>query len=321
MSKSLFPKTPSFLKALFSDSKKHLSVFLYHDITNDVSQFSHDYNLSVSVNVFKKQIDWILNNFIVISPIELTENKEVPEKPALITFDDGFEGAFENGIKYLSSLNIPSLVFLNMSNIEKELPLVSSIGVFLEKHCMAYSEILDKLGLKRPFHLHLTPSIYEKFELANIVLDFEEINQYQGKFATLDTLNRWANNDLVFYGNHLYEHWNSSALTKDEFEFQYKKNKEKLLLYKNYIDFFSFTNGQPGLCFSQREVDSLKDLGCKRVFFSSGENNLNKTDYLLNRMELTNYEYNKFKLFYRVFIARVKSRSLKRVANIFRRYI
>ena len=208
-----------------------------------------------------------------------------------------------------------------MSNIEKELPLVSSIGVFLEKHCMAYSEILDKLGLKRPFHLHLTPSIYEKFELANIVLDFEEINQYQGKFATLDTLNRWANNDLVFYGNHLYEHWNSSALTKDEFEFQYKKNKEKLLLYKNYIDFFSFTNGQPGLCFSQREVDSLKDLGCKRVFFSSGENNLNKTDYLLNRMELTNYEYNKFKLFYRVFIARVKSRSLKRVANIFRRYI
>ena len=90
MSKSLFPKTPSFLKALFSDSKKHLSVFLYHDITNDVSQFSHDYNLSVSVNVFKKQIDWILNNFIVISPIELTENKEVPEKPALITFDDGF---------------------------------------------------------------------------------------------------------------------------------------------------------------------------------------------------------------------------------------
>lgn len=303
------------------DLNKGLTVFLFHDVNDQPSQFGIDYNLTVSNKLFRKQIKWITDNFSVISPIDLISGKSLADNAALITFDDGFEGAFQNGISYLTSMKIPCIVFLNMSSIEKASPLISSIATYLQKSSDRFGSIFKKLGLITPFHINLTPDIYSKIQLEIPDLDFNEINLYQGKLANLETLKKSENSGYVFLGNHLYEHWNSASLNSAEFEFQFKENRRRLSDFKNSIDFLSFPNGQPDLCFSKANVQALKDFGCKKIFFSSGGTNSIHADIVFNRMDMTAYEHNKLKMFYRIAITRFAGELAKRAAFAIRRFL
>ena len=301
--------------------KKSLSIFLFHDICDNPSQFALDYNLAVSNKLFKKQVRWINSNYLIISPKELLNKKELPKNAAIITFDDGFLGTFQNGISYLESIKIPSVVFLNMLHIEQKTPMISAIGCYLENKSEIYCDTIKKINLRKPFHLNINPEIYKKIIQELPELNFEEINRYQGQFATSKTLRKFENSEYVFYGNHLYEHWNAPSLKLDEFIFQYEKNRIRLSNYKNHIDFFSFPNGQPNLCFSSNHLEKLIELGCKSVFYSSGSKKLNFNENIYDRMDLTTYEYSKIKLSYRVLIRRVNQIQIKRFLNILRRFL
>ncbi|MDC0478440.1 polysaccharide deacetylase family protein [Flavobacteriaceae bacterium] len=309
--KQLLPELP----------EKSLSIFLFHDVCDDPSQFAIDYNLAVSNKLFQKQIRWIDSNYSIISPEKLLYKKEIPKNAAIITFDDGFLGTFQNGISYLELMQIPSIVFLNMSHIENNTPMISAVGCFLENKNLIHADTLMKFNLKKPFHLNITPQIYNKIIQELPELNFEEINRYQGQFATSTTLRKFENSDFVFYGNHLYQHWNAASLKLDKFVSQYKDNRIKLSNYKNSIDFFSFPNGQPRLCFSSIHLEKLTELGCKSIFYSSGTKKLNFNKNIYDRMDLTTYEYSKIKLLYRVLIRSTNQIFIKRFLNILRRFL
>lgn len=304
-----------------SSSRRNLSVFLFHDVNDEPSQFGVDYNLTVSQDLFKKQISWIKSKYTVVSPIDLLHDEPLPLNPALITFDDGFEGAFENGIKYLDEQGLPSLVFLNMGNILNNAALISSIGTFLERNEIISNSLLQDLGLEKPYHLNLNPTILEKIRGEIIKFDMSEIQKYQGKIASVETLKKWEDCKNVFYGNHLYEHYNVAALSTSEFKELVIKNNSELKEFNNSLKFFSFPNGQPELCFNSDDVDLLKELGLEKVFFSSGAVNSIGSDFLLNRMDLTTYEYNTLKLNYRVKLTQYKKKNLKRVSGLLRRFV
>ena len=112
--------------------QKKITIFLYHDINNEPSKFCKDFNLNVSPHIFEKQIKFIQKKFNIISPDQLLNQKKLPDNPALITFDDGFAGAFNNGIQYLVEHKIPSIMFLNMGHIINKSPLVSSKALFYQ---------------------------------------------------------------------------------------------------------------------------------------------------------------------------------------------
>ncbi|MDP4681122.1 MAG: hypothetical protein NWS46_12250, partial [Cyclobacteriaceae bacterium] len=112
--------------------KQNLSIFLYHDVNDYPSEFGTEFNLTVSNRLFQEQVSWIKSKYSIISPLDLLENRPLPPNPALITFDDGVLGAFENGIKYLDHEGIHSLIFINMGNILYNTTMISSIAAFLE---------------------------------------------------------------------------------------------------------------------------------------------------------------------------------------------
>ena len=305
----------------FKFGNRSISVFLYHDVNDSPSEFGAEFNLTVSNKLFRKQLSWIESNYSIISPSDLLDDKNLPPNPALITFDDGFEGAFENGIKYLNQKGLPALVFLNMGNILNNTPLISSIAAFLEKKGNTYKELFQNIFLQKPFHLNLTPEILVEIQQSIYDFNMDEIQKYQGSIATVEILKKWENCKNVFYGNHLYEHWNSSSLDSDEFEFQFTENRRKLSLFKNSIDFFSFPNGQPDLCFSNVHIKALRDFGCKKIFFSSGGTNLMNAEFIFNRIDMTNYEYNTFKMFYRVAMTRVNHTLPRKASILIRRFL
>jgi peptidoglycan/xylan/chitin deacetylase (PgdA/CDA1 family) len=301
-------------------NNNELIIFLYHEVNDTPSKFCKDFNLNVTPKLFRKQIEWIKNNYNIISPNDLESISPLPSNAALIAFDDGFAGAFDNGVSYLEKHKIPSIMFLNMGHIIHKTPLISSIAIYLSKY-LEYKQVDKNYRNFKNLHLTFNYAMKDEFLKNNQNFDYSKIELYQGKLASLDMVEKFSKSKFLFYGNHLYNHWNSQALTEEEFKFNFLENQSSLLKYNNFINFFSFPNGQPNICFNQSHLTYLKSLGCKRVFYSSGQKNLNYKDYLLNRMDLTKYEYNSIKLRFRVLISMLSNNLLKRVSIIFRKFI
>jgi len=266
--------------------KQGLTVFVFHEVTNQPGQFSKEYGLAVSTQTFKRQMLWIQNNFKIIHPVDILYDTPLPEGAAIISFDDGFLSTFQNGLPILEKMGVPVIVFLNMQAILEQKPTLSATACFLNRYVPEFLDFSKSIGLSAPFHLTLCPSILNAFEKYYGPVDKDAVLDYQGKFADLRTVKAWNNKDIVVYGNHLFDHWNASVLSIEEFEDQYKKNEIALSQLANSLNLFSFTYGQPGTCFSDREVDLLKQLGAEKVFFSAGGVNRDASKYLLGRMGL-----------------------------------
>lgn len=280
--------------------KQGLTVFVFHEVTNQPSQFSKEYGLAVSIQTFKRQMSWIQNNFKIIHPIDILYDTPLPEGVAIISFDDGFLSTFQNGLPILEKMGVPAIVFLNMKAILEQKPILSAIACYLNRYVPEFSNFMKSVGIPSPFHLTLNPSMLNAFEKYYGPVDKDAVLNYQGQFADLGILKEWNDKDTVVYGNHLFDHWNAPALSLEEFEEQYNRNEIALSQLANSVNVFSFTNGQPGTCFSDREVDFLKQLGVKKLFSAGGGVNRDANKYLLERMSLNESDKDEDHLWFRM---------------------
>ena len=295
---------------------KRLTIFMYHEVVDKPSQFCIDFHLNVKPKIFKKQIDWINKKYNIINPKILLNSDLIPENAAIITFDDGFRGAFENGLSYLESRSIPSIMFLNMGHIIEKTPLISSTAIYLSNHFL----INLRDNERNSFHLNITPNRYKSLQYLITNLVKKNILNYQGALADINLLSKWKKSNYVHYGNHLYEHFNSTSLTTEEFIYSYNLNKEKLSQFNNYINYFSFPNGKPNICFNDQYLEIINILKCQKIFFSSGSINKNNINYLLDRIDFSDFEYNNFKMNFRIIFSKFKSRYLISIFQRFRKF-
>ena len=96
-----------------------LTVLLYHEVSDDPSSFMNAPSLNVPPAVFAGQMDFIKGHFNIIDPDQLREGG-FEQPAALVTFDDGMLGYFENAVPIMAEREIPSINFLNMDTIEGE---------------------------------------------------------------------------------------------------------------------------------------------------------------------------------------------------------
>lgn len=293
IAKKLYKLRCSLYGKLYSSYRaKGLVIFCFHDITDKPSVFQAENNLYSSCNNFYRQIKWIKNNFRIISPSELDEESKKGEKPkALITFDDGFKGTFLNGIRILSEMKIHPIVFLNMKNIIYQNPLISAIALYLSKNTKKIEGIS---GLKN-LHLYFNPDNYCKLN-DFIELKREEINEYQGPLAELNNLLDCDKLGIASYGNHLYEHYNSLSLNKDQLIDSYNLNERELKKFSSYINIFAFTNGRYGTSWNEIMAETLRDCGAKRIMSADGFQNRNLNKYILDRISIGEFQNNEYLL-------------------------
>ena len=263
-----------------------LTVFNYHDVTNTPTEFQEKYGLYVSEKTFKKQILWIQKHFNVVSPEAILGGKPMPVNAALITFDDGFEGAFNRGFRILGELKVPAIMFLNMYCIESRRPLISSVLNYLEKNDEKFCLEMQGKGIEKPYFINLGINDYTPSEQAIS----NEVVQYQGKLIDMEQLHYWDRKEGIYFGNHLYDHWNALAQEPEDLKHLYIKNRESLRALKNYIELFAFTNGKPGQAFSAENARLILSLGAKSVFSTHAGVNLVAGKELKGRLAL--YEEN-----------------------------
>lgn len=252
--------------------KNTVSIFLYHEVSETPSPFCEQYGLNVPPELFARQLDFIADQFNMITPDQLLAgNYDTPA--AMIAFDDGMAGYFHGAVPIMNSKRIPSVIFLNMAPIEGEI-FWSGLITYLTEYDAQFCKVLHNHSFKQknvPDFLLCTPKVVNDY-VATIGFDSleEKVRSFYGQFAGLKDLDSVRDNPLVFFGNHFYNHYNALQLDDEELHRQYSLNDQRMMGYPNRRPLVSYPFGQPGICFTPQQTQLLHSFGAKAVFSSSG---------------------------------------------------
>lgn len=132
----------------------NIPVLCYHDVTPN----NPDNNgLLISPEKFKEQLQYLKdNNYTPITLDELYDylrnNKEIPGKPVVITFDDGYKGNYEYAYPLLKEFKFPATMFVISNYVggtdfmtTEQLKEMSNNGIEIESHTSKHDD-LSKLN-------------------------------------------------------------------------------------------------------------------------------------------------------------------------------
>lgn len=92
-------------------------IFMIHHVSD--APLNEEVNLSIRTTEFKTFINGLMDaGYLFIRPDQLEESFE--KKACMITFDDIFKDAFENGISFLEDNHIPYVCFISPSFLGEE---------------------------------------------------------------------------------------------------------------------------------------------------------------------------------------------------------
>ena len=298
LSKTLLGGVFSLFGRLYTKNK--LTVFCYHDVSQNPSEFSQKYNLNVPPDIFEYQINFISKNFNVISTDDLLEGK-IQDNSALITFDDGFKSYFKTAVPILNNYRLPSTIFLNMAPVKNEILWAGLITYLCDKSLEFRQLLKNKTKChqkEKPMYLYCTREIVNSFLAFKGKTFKDEVDNYVGEFATQEDLSSVLSNRLVTFGNHLYNHDVSISLSKQELLESYNKNEHELKKYTNSRSIFAFPFGQPDTCFSTQQTELLIDNGALLVFSAVPVVNSNTSALYFNRIPLLSFNNSKCRIWF-----------------------
>lgn len=238
------------LKVLFRPiTKRHLTVFLFHDVTDSPSIFqTKALNYTTNEN-FWNCIKWISKNYKIVGINQIESPNTENKKPiALITFDDAWAGQFRT-INQLDEL-IPITFFTNLGT--------SKTGI-------------DFAALQN-YDLKKVPTF------ANEV-DFDpdeksSFRAWQGEVIDPGKFNLLSCKKNVTLANHGYFHYSSTSLADEEFLKNVKFNETSLKELGFSEKYFAFPFGKPISDFTLSQIEILKQNGYKLIF--AADSKLNK---------------------------------------------
>ena len=255
--------------------KDKLIVFLFH----------RDHNLNVDPEIFEHQVKLIKRNFNIISPGDLNDNTmKLSDNNAMITFDDGARGYFKNAVPICEKYKIPSIHFLNMAPINGEV-FWSGLISYLYKYKNDFRADIDK---QKKDLIELNESyVNDYLSSQNSSEIHKKAREYYGEFAINEDLISSSKSKYVFFGNHLYNHFNCTRLSEVNLQDQYTKNHKILKKYDNYLGFFSYPFGQKKTCYNKNTNLTIDKLGAKKIF-TSNPINYEYKEKIVHRIPLKN---------------------------------
>lgn len=203
----------------------------------------------------------------------------------LITFDDGEKSYFSNAVEILNDLNLPSLHFLNMEPINGGINFNGLIGYLTQK---------DKQFMEINNFKDLSINNFKKKEIFDYLnrndknLIIKNARSFHGPWASINDLENVRDNKLIYFGNHLYNHYNVMNLSNDEIKFQFNENFKNLKNFDNNTNIFSYPYGQPNLHYNDNSNKLIKQLGAKFIF-SANPINYCKNNKILHRLPMHDF--------------------------------
>lgn len=99
------------------EGNHHASVLMYHHISGDTPS-----STSTDVETFIQHLDLLDDLGFQVWPLErlavhLATNRSIPDKVAVLTFDDAYISIFETAMPILQARNLPFTIFVNAAHV------------------------------------------------------------------------------------------------------------------------------------------------------------------------------------------------------------
>lgn len=239
-----------FLKITFKPIlKRHLTVFLFHDVTDTPSIFQKKCLNYTTLKNFQNCIDWISKNYNIIDIKQIEQLNTKNSKPAaLITFDDAWTGQL-NAINSFTNLE-PLTFFTNLGTSKTS---------------------IDIAALKN-YDPRKVPSFGKEVNLRSD--EKIEFSAWQGEIIKFEQFEVFSNKPNVTLANHGYLHYSSTELTDEEFLRNIEINESALEELGWVQKYFAFPFGKPITDFTLSQVKILKQKGYDLIF--AADSRLNK---------------------------------------------
>jgi peptidoglycan/xylan/chitin deacetylase (PgdA/CDA1 family) len=255
-----------------------LTVFVFHEVTATPSEFQRGSRGYVSPEVFRKQIEWIGERFEFIAPtalLQLGGRGRLSPRAALISFDDAWAGSFRVGLPILGSLDVPALCFLNMATVQGT-PDLSAVRRYERLHPPSAGPRFDR-------RLDADEADAVLQEIAAVYQHHGDYARFQGATATREDLDAvLATWDTVWFGSHLYHHWDIDRISDDLFARSLRANARALSAYGNSLPALATPYGRE--LHGRRAL--AQNLGVRVVFIATGGQNRDPGAPVLDRLVL-----------------------------------
>ena len=249
-------------------SKKYLTVFLFHEVTDTPSKFQLANSNYTSVKNFKRNISWIAKNYKVIDISHIRDLPTNQAKPlAIVTFDDAWKGQLEAAKLIQEKYDFAFTLFTNLGTVNSRID-IAALKSFTKIKVPSFDEFL------------IVPERESSI--------FGEFLDWQGEILTVDEIegiNHLTNSTLA---NHSLHHFPASELSIDNFTLNVDLNQKKLATYKSSKNYFAFPFGRPKIDFDAQHIDLLKKRNYEYIFSADGK--LNKLP-LENRVTLSRVNF------------------------------
>lgn len=274
---------------LFRYLNRHkLLVVMYHGVT--CREYAPPVWTQLPVSVFRRQLEFLRDHYQIVTLAEviaaLGGKGILPERAALITFDDGMKNNYTVAFPVLKELGIPASIFL-------------TVGLVGQKELLWFDELylLIQEGGRRDIPLPLLGGCaaehYIKGKFWEAYVDCVESAKRIGDAARADFLEglrtkvpidrepwledfglldwdeviEMERSGLVSFGVHTATHRILSELEDSELAGEVLAPRELLTLRTgNEAASFCFPNGRPGADFHPRHQDFLRNSGYRCAF-------------------------------------------------------
>jgi peptidoglycan/xylan/chitin deacetylase (PgdA/CDA1 family) len=265
------------MPGLRSYLRRGLTAFVFHEITDQPSEFQRRASIYTSPALLEQQLRWIRERFEIIAPTSLGQlgaEGPLPANAALVTFDDAWAGVFRTGLPILDTLGVPALCFINTATVEGA-PDLAAVRYYERRHGFTDGCILDG-------EHSLATGIGAIQQVAERYHADAQFAAFQGAAATAEDLAGAATSGTVWFGPHLHHHWDLALVDDELFEASLEQNLRALAPYENLMPAFAPPYG--------RRVASLLPIAqradVRAVFLAAGGQNRRADGLLLDRITL-----------------------------------
>ena len=275
------------LKVFSTLNPNTLTVLNYHRIEYpDSDQALFKPNISASPEMFCKQLDYLKENFNVISVRQfvswLSGHGDLPRNSAMITFDDGYLDNYTNAFPELKSRSFPAVIFLTTGHIGQSIPFYWDLLAYSfqvsDKDNLSLSQIGKWSWETDAQKMRVAYKVIEELKkfseddkqvLVDKIVDYLETpipdRIFSKLFLNWDQVREMVDGNIEM-GAHTVYH---PILTRIPFERavdELKLSKTRIEKEINQeIDSFAYPNGQPG-DFDIKIVDQIKKSGFRSAF-------------------------------------------------------
>lgn len=158
-------------------------ILMYHSVGEAQTQEKN--SLNISLKSFERQMEFLrVHRYRVIPLIELVnllkENKKIPPKTVVLTFDDGYENNYTNVFPVLKKYNFPATIFVIVDYLGEERMMYDRMYRFMTKEMIR--EMSDS-GL-----VQIGSHTFKHWYLPDVADENKLLNEISGSKAALEKI-------------------------------------------------------------------------------------------------------------------------------------